>query len=70
MDLHPATKTTYNFIHDRTNTVREGFSKEGENLIEVYQQYQFQGQEFVMGLKESFGDHIADLLNCIIPFFL
>lgn len=68
MDLNPVTKTTYNFIRSRAQVMRDGFNQEGENISEVFNNYQIQHHEYVMGLLEKIGDHTASLLDFISWF--
>lgn len=70
MDSHPATKTVYNFVQNRAEIVREGFTKEGQHIADTYGQYQLQTHEYVQGLWDSFGEHIADVLQFIVMMFI
>ena len=70
MDSHPASKTIYNFIHNRAEIVRDGFNKEGQHIADTYSNYQRQTHEYVQGLWDSFGEHIADVLQLIVMLFI
>lgn len=70
MDLTTPSKTIYNFIHSRAEIVRNGVNKEGQNLVELKGQYWTESHEYVDGLKESFGENLADILNFIVMMFI